>query len=555
VQISPMSAEVPEGQVGQRILKATGAIFLFQVILKGFGIIEKMVVGRLFPIDGIDAYKADAYFAAQNVAFSLYQFVDQVIMHSFLPAFVATMKAKDEEDAWRVASTVLNILLLFMTTVAVLGIIFAPRILPLFMPDWFSGATVRNADLIPLTIQLLRLMLVAVIFLGTSSLTYCLLNSYKQFALPASADLALKATVLAFALAFAGGELGPRALAIGFVIGAAAKLAVHFWGLGRRLSHYRPVLALGHPGVRQFGWLALPLIVGTLCSLVRQFYDTRFTSSLPEGSFSALKLARTLCDTPVSFFSFAFGIALFPFLADIAAAGNRVRLREMLMTATRLMVVIFLPLTVTFILLQKPIIIAFFGAANLAAAAPLQVYALYMLIGALEIIVLQFFFAMRDTLVPTIAAISVIPLHIAMAYMGVYRWEYQAAGIALALLISKGTKVVALYVLIRQKFDSFEARRTLLLVGKVLVSLVPLAIILLVTNHFLQPHLIRETQNATKPSKIKIVLWLLPFVGAGIGGFGVYGLSLALMGTEEFNLLSTHVVGKLRRRKSSVGSR
>ena len=174
-----------------------------------------------------------------------------------------------------------------------------------------------------LTLELTRVMLVAMIFLAVSSLTYCLLNSYKQFALPASSDLALKGTVLVFAILFAH-HWGAYALAIGFCVGALAKVAVQAVGLGRRFTEYRPVVDLQHPGLKQFAILALPLIAGWAFSTFRGFAELRILSLVHNhASLSALDYARTLTDIPVTFFPYAFGIALFPFLADYAAAGKR----------------------------------------------------------------------------------------------------------------------------------------------------------------------------------------------------------------------------------------
>ena len=189
---SQVHEQVPAAQVGRRVLRATGALMLIQVFLKGFGLIEKMVLSRCFGT----GWQADAYNAAKDIAFYLFQIVDQVIMHSFLPVFVQRLREKGEQDAWRLASTAINLLILIMGAIALLGITHTHQVMHLFLQGWMSEDTLRDPSLIPVTEHLTRVMLIAVIFLTTSSLTYCLLNSYKQFALPASAELALKGTVL-----------------------------------------------------------------------------------------------------------------------------------------------------------------------------------------------------------------------------------------------------------------------------------------------------------------------------------------------------------------------
>lgn len=530
------SQEASKGHVGRRIFRATGALMIIQVILRGFGLIEKSILGYLFGTD----YRTDAYNAAKDIAFYLFQMVDQVVMHSFLPVFVQRMRDFGERHAWRLASTTFNFLILLMALIAMLGMAFTSQLLPFFVPDWLNGTKDVDANLVPLLKVLTRSMLVAVVFLATSSLTYCLLNSYKKFALPASADLALKGTVLVFALIFAS-TWGPYALAVGFVIGAMAKVAVHGIGLRRQLSHYRPVLDLRDAGFRRFALLALPLLAGVIFSIIRQVMDQRFTSSLSEGSLSALKYAKNLTDVPVSFFPFVFGIALFPFLADMAAAGDRERLRAMLMSATRMMVLIFVPLTIFVIMLREPIVTALFSSKSLLTTQPLLFYAIGMLVGALEIIVLQFYFAMSDTLRPTIVGMVMVPLHILFAYVAIYHWQIGILGIALALLFSKGTKVTILYAMIRKKLGMLEGQRTLMLIGQVALSLIPL-VALLWASIFLLP------QPSDVEGRLRKLLLLLSFAMVGGLGFIIYFTILHSLRVEEALLLVAKVREKVKRK-------
>jgi len=539
-------------QVGNRIFKATGALLAVKVVLRGFGVIEKVILGHVIGAD----YRTDAYQAARDIASYLLQFVDNVVMHSFLPVFVQRMREQGEKDAWRFASTIINLLALFLAVASVIGIVFTPTILHVLEPNWYAAS--YNPDLIPLTIKLTRTMMVAMIFLAVTSLTYSLLNSYKQFALPASADLALKGTVLACAVLFIR-PLGPYALALGFVVGAIAKLAVHSIGLGKRLAYYEPKIDLKQPGVKQFGLLVLPLMIGIALSTVRQMTDQNFGSHELSGSWAALKFAKQLTDAPVDFFPLAFGIALFPFLADIASAGDKERLRGMLMIATRMMILIFLPLSALYIILRQPIVFMLFSHKSIAAADPLQIFAIQMFVGALEIIVLQFFFAMSDTFWPTVASVLVLPLHLAISSSGIFVFHWGIISIALALLCSRTVKIVLLYGIIRKRLGNLEGRRTALCAGKVILAALPLvAILLLVMQRYPYEHLLASTTAASAAhhaagmmgkihSALKYAREFAPYLLGGGLGFILYGVLLHVLRVEEFAML----LNRLRRKNSS----
>lgn len=553
VETNPQpTAEVPRAQVGRRIFRATGALMIIQVVMRLFGFIEKQIMSHFFGTGP----EANAYSAARRIASPVLQLGEQVIMHSFLPAFVLRIREKGEKDAWRLASTVINILILLMVIVAIVGIFFTHQLLALFLPDWLH----KSADLVPLTIKLTRVMVVAMIFLAVSSLTYCLLNSYKQFALPASSDIAWKGTVLVFAILFAQ-HWGAYALAIGFVVGAIAKVIVQSAGLGKLLTNYRPVIDVKNPGLKHFAWLALPLIIGWAFSTTRSLLETNFLSSVKNtASFSALDYAKSLPDIFINFFPYVFGIALFPFLADIAAGGDTSRLRQMLLAATRMMVLVFLPISLTLIILRLPILTGLYGSEKfdinsvMITAIPLQVYAIGMLAGALEIIVNQFYFAMSDTVRPTVVGMIFMPLFVAVEFVGIKILGWGAVTAALALLIYRSAKVITLYTMVRKKVGKLGGLEFLAFIGQICLALLPFIGLLILSVYILpSPDRIIGFCKALIPlhggigDKLTRLLSLAPYGLFGFFGLLLYGLVLKAMRVEEVNLLLSKIRGKLRK--------
>ena len=166
----------------------------------------------------------------------------------------------------------------------------------------------------------------------------------------------------------------------------------------------------------------------------------------------------------------------------------------MLMSATRTMILIFVPLAFMVILLRFSIITGLYGSAKFDAnsvsitAGPLAIYAITMLAAALEIIVNQFYFAMSDTIRPTVVGMVLVPVQIGIAYFGAVTLNWGAVAIALGLLVYRYSKVIVLYTMIRGKLGALEGQNTLRLLGKIVVALLPLIAILVVGNHLLLRH-------------------------------------------------------------------
>jgi len=547
-QPSTVNDNALDTSVGKKIAKATGALVLIQVFLRFFGLIETMVLSNIFGADK----STDAYFLARKITAPIMALGDQVIMHSFLPAFVQKMEKEGEKKGWQLASTIITLMIIVMVVIGVFGLIFTSDFLSMFGDvgrKWQTDASKSGID-IALTLKLTRIFIVAMIFLATSAITYCLLNSYKQFALPASSDLVLKAATLLIGVIFAR-EIGIIAFAAGFVIGALGKLLTQVIGLkiirsGYDGTVYKPRLDLKDPAFKTFLLLALPLILGWAFSTFRVFLEGFFLSQAGTGGISYYEYAKKICDIPVTFFPYVFGIALFPFLTDIATRGEKSKLREMLTTATKIMLFIFIPLSIAVFLFREQIITILYASKNFSpndvteASATMSVYAFVMIVGALEIIVNQFFFASRDTLRPTITGICVLPFYALIAYIGVIHLGYGAVAVALALLVYRLLKIIALYTMVRKKTDGLPIKPFVVLIGKIALGLIPFVFICLLTIHFGGAGFGTHA-GATKE---KLVMLLPCFLGGGMA-FIVYFVILYFLKTEELTLL----VNKIRHKK------
>jgi peptidoglycan biosynthesis protein MviN/MurJ (putative lipid II flippase) len=205
------------------------------------------------------------------------------------------------------------------------------------------------------------------------------------------------------------------------------------------------------------------------------------------------------------------------------------------------MIIIFFPLTAALIALRVPIVSVLYPGSSMTTG-PLWVFALWMVFGALEIIILQFFFSMRDTVVPTIVAISLVPIHIGLAYLGVYIFQWEAIGIAAALLISRSAKVISLYILIKDKLGNLPWARTLKLMGLVLLAMVPLVAVLLFFSWLLPP-----PATSGHGGKLSKLINLMPYFLIGIAGLSLYGATLSALKVEEFHTLVARVAGRFSR--------
>ncbi|TME64791.1 MAG: hypothetical protein E6I59_06380, partial [Chloroflexi bacterium] len=105
---------------------------------------------------------------------------------AFIPVFTKYMVGdNDEKTAWHVASAALNLAIAIMMVLALIAIIFAGQIIPLYNPKPALMSPQDYAVHINLIISLARIMLLQAIILGGGVIVTSVLNARQNFLLPA----------------------------------------------------------------------------------------------------------------------------------------------------------------------------------------------------------------------------------------------------------------------------------------------------------------------------------------------------------------------------------
>ncbi|MFB0537413.1 MAG: murein biosynthesis integral membrane protein MurJ, partial [Anaerolineae bacterium] len=273
------------------------------------GLAREMIIGQQFGTSG----ELDAYLAAFRLPDILFQLVAGGALGSaFIPTFSGYLARGAERGAWRLASAVINLVLVVLSALALLAAAFAPLLVAKVVAPGFDPA--KRA----LTVQLMRLMLLSPVIFGVSGIVMGILNSYQHFLLPALAPIVYNLSIIGAAF-FLSPSLGIQSLAVGVVVGSVLHLAVQIPALIRRGMDYSPILGLGNPGVREVGRLMAPRVLGLAVVQLNFLINTILASGLADGSLAALNFAWLLMLLPQGIFAQALATAAFPTFSELAA--------------------------------------------------------------------------------------------------------------------------------------------------------------------------------------------------------------------------------------------
>jgi putative peptidoglycan lipid II flippase len=396
------------------IARASAIMIATLVASRILGWLRLSVIGAKFG----ETPELDAFIAAFRIPDAIFGLVVAgALASAFIPVFTGYLAREREDEAWRVASSVLNAVLLLLVGISAILWLAAPLLVPILV----QGFRDKPGQL-ELTIDLTRLMLLSPIFMGLSSLTTGILNSYRQFLSSAVAPLVYNAVIILFTY-FASPFLGIHAVAFGVVVGALFMWLIQIPELTFRRTRYSFSLDLAHQGVRDVLRLAGPRTLALGAVQIVFFVDTFLASGMAEGSLTALSFAFQLLLLPLGVFSIAISAAVFPTLSHYASLGQVSRMRDAVQQAIRWILFLTLPTAILMIVLRRPIVNLLFEYGNFGAdareatQAAFLFYSLGLAGHALVQILARAYFASRDTTTPLALTLISIGTNIVLAVL------------------------------------------------------------------------------------------------------------------------------------------
>jgi putative peptidoglycan lipid II flippase len=534
--MEPQSAT--QTTANRQIARAAGTVMVAFLLTSVISLARGVIVLRTFGT----GMENDAFNAANRVSETLYNLVaGGALASAFIPTLSGFLAIKDKKGAWKLASSIVNLVIIIISFLAFLAAIFAPQVVRyLLAPDWYAF----EPEKFLLTVQILRVILPAAVLFGISGLVMGILNAHQNFLFPALAPSMYSLGII-FGVIFLSPSMGIFGMAWGVVIGSAMHLLVQIPKLIQLGGKYYPSLGLENPAVKEVGLLMLPRLAGVAVVQLNFWVNTNLASGYSEGSVTGLTYGFTLMLMPLMFIAQAIATASLPTFSEQVALGKHAEMRSSLASALRAVLLLSIPASVGMILLRIPLVQLLYqnGEAFTSESTQLVAWALLWyaagLVGHSVVeIVSRAFYALHDTRTPVIVGVCAMTINIILSILLgklflTIGWMPHG-GLALANSIATGLEALALIYLMRSRLKGLEGSKIFAAVWRAL-----LAVIIMVA--VLYPGLMRFS-NASA--------FLLLFAGGLLGVF-IYGLMITLLKTKEifqlFDLFRQKVLVRLRK--------
>lgn len=436
------------------ILTAAVVIMLTFALSHLVGLVKThLLVSYFFNLPGSPL---DVYYAAFVVPDTIFQLlVIGSLSAAFIPVFSRYL-AKNESEAWKVASSTLNFILLLFLGVSVVIYLFSSQLADFIAPGFTS-------EQITLLTGLMRYMLLAQLFFTVSGFLTAMLQSHQRFLVPALAPILYNLGII-IGIIFLSPSLGIYGPGVGAVIGAVLHMSIQLplaYKLGFRPSFK---LNLRLPGLKEIVKLMPPRAVSLGVDQIEQLVAVTLASTLAGNSLAVLNIARLLYMIPASLFGVTIGQAAFPALTRQSAEGDHKKFIDTFISALHQVVFLALPISVLFIVLRIPVVRLVFGAksfpweATVLTGWTLAILTLAATFAAAQQLINRGFYSLHDTKTPLYTGLVAAILGSLGGLVATQYLDLGVKGLAAVIAISGVIETSVLLMLISKRLKINSSR-------------------------------------------------------------------------------------------------
>ncbi len=457
--------------------KKQNSILSAALIITGANIassVSGLIRERLLISSYFNTEASQKAYEAFQIAFQIPDMLFQLIIlgalsAAFIPIFTK-YKKKDESEAFKVASSVMNVLTLAFLLISVVVFIFSKEI-----TAWRTGGAFTPRQ-IQIAANLTRLMLLAQIFFAVSNFLTGILQSYQRFIAPAIAPIIYNFGIL-LGVFFFSNQFGIYGAGLGVIIGAFLHMLIQLPFVFRLGFRFHFNLNLKHPGVRSIFKMIPPRMLTLGVNELRNLALGFFATSIGNLSFVVIKLGLRLMSLPIRLFGVPISQASLPFLSEESSDQKLKKFRTLVLQSVHQIAFLAMPASVLLLILRIPIVRLVFGTQNfpwqttLMTGRVVAIISLSVALQAMVHLLIRAFHALKDTATPFYIITSSALIYLFTSWFFVFQLDSSVAGIAIATTVSAVFEGLFFLVLLEKKIGNLFFNRSFILEqAKILVS-------------------------------------------------------------------------------------
>lgn len=447
------------------ILSAAFVLALSSGVNAVLGLVKSRFLTKSFGVSD----ELSVFYTADRIPNLIYSvLVVGALSTIFIPIFSSLYK-KNKEDAWKAASSIINISLLVFIILGSVIFIFAYQIIQLLSINRFT------AEQIELGAGLMRVMMFGQLILIVSSFLTSLLQSFKYFIIPALAPVVYNFGML-FGIIFLSERFGIYGPALGVLIGAALHLLIQIPLMRKTNFKFFLALNIKDKGTRELFRLIPPRLLSVLIANTLYTVNNSLAILISNPSVVFLKFGTQLQYFPVNFIGISMASAALPTLSQESDETDRAKFKKTFLTSFHQMMFMVIPISVIFLVLRIPVVRLVYGVeqfpweATLQTAATLGFFSISIFAQSAIYLITRAFYALKDTLTPVKVSLVTIFLNVFLSLVFIKGFGWEVWSVALSFSITSIIDMVLMFILLAKKMGGFGWKPVLIPFTKIAFS-------------------------------------------------------------------------------------
>ena len=387
------------------IVSTAMVLTVLTLCFKVLGFVKQMVVAYFFGTTGA----TDVYYMAFNFVGTLSSAFIRAITISMVSIYTHCLVQKGRDEASRLLSACLELLLPVVLVVLLFAYMFTPQIAHILAPSYSPSESL-------LLQSYLRICYPFFLFAVVTLVWTTLMDANKDFVVSRTESAITSVTTILSCI------LLNQILAVASLV-VAQYISYTIFGVlllirGRRYFKYTFVSFKDVPEVKTVLLTALPLFVGNSVSQINKIVDNAISSGLGDGNVSALSFAVSLEDFVTIILVNNVVDILYVNFSTYTAEKDFDKLTDTMKRAINIMICILLPITIVACLCAPDIVTIIFKRGNFdessvaMTSAALIGYALGFTSMGIRDIILRGLYSFKDTKGPMITGFFAVGFNI-----------------------------------------------------------------------------------------------------------------------------------------------
>ena len=436
------------------IISAAGILAITSGATALLGLIKSRLLTSFFGV----STDLSVFYTADRIPTLIYSlFVIGVLSTVFIPIYSDSLK-NAEENANKIASTIINFGMLFFVIFGGFAFIYARRIIEVISVYQFTPTEVT------LGTNLMRIILLAQFFLLLGSFLTSLAQTHNLFLLPSLAPVIYNLSMI-LGIILLSEKLGIYGPTFGILIGALIYLLVQTPIIKKIKFEYKFTIQTKDEYIKKIISIIPPRFINVLINTSMATIYNSLAIMISKPSVIHLKFADQLQSFPISLFGASIASAALPTLSKNTKDPEK--FKKIFVTSLHQMLFFVLPCSVILLVLRVPVIRIVYGASKfpwestVKTSYVLAFFSISMFSQCATLLVTRAFYALKDTITPLKTTGIFAPLNLVFCLIFINFWGWGTWSLAFAYSVTSILEMLLLLFLLGKRLGGFNIKELL----------------------------------------------------------------------------------------------